>query len=151
MMMNAAMFNFLDVTRRHSRIYSRSSESTPGAAAPPATDTLRLPADPHQAEAGTVAAVADALAGNSFSRIELGRGPRVNVIAVAVVVAAARSMADRFARRFERGTDAGVRSHPIWYPHTSQASHEDHFGVSPKCKQIWRCRQCVESTKLRIM
>src|SRR5271155_5346605 len=116
MMIKAATFNFLDVTRRHSRKYSRSSGSTPGATLPFAAEFWRFPADPHQPEPGVRAAAAVVLAGNSYSTPALGCGPRVNVIedpAAAVADAAARSVAVRLARRFDRGAATGSRSQPI--------------------------------------
>src|ERR1051326_5125198 len=36
------------------------------------------------------------------------------------------------------------------FPHTSQPPQEFHFGVSPKCMQICRCRHLGLSAKLRI-
>src|SRR5271154_3273053 len=104
MMINAAMFIFLDTSRRHSRIYSRSSGSIPDAIFALAPEVSRLPADPHQPLPRALAS-ADALTGKSFSGPGTGpvRGSRVNVIEAAAAVAAARSVAERFPRRFERG------------------------------------------------
>src|SRR5271156_286975 len=151
MMIYAGIFSCFEVTRRHSRKYSRSSGSTPDAAPALATEFSRLFADPHHPEPGVLAAAADALAGNSFSWPKPGRGPRVKVIEAVAAAAAERSVAERLARRLDFCTAPGALSHPISYPHTSQAPHDDHFGVSPKCKQICRCRQRVESTKARMM
>src|SRR5580692_11574708 len=113
MMIKAAIFSFLDVTRRHSRKYSRSSGSTPGATLPLAVEFSRLPAEPHHPEPGVLTDAADALAGNSFSWPEYGRGPRVNVIEAVATAAAARSVAERLVRRFERGAATGARSHSM--------------------------------------
>src|ERR1051326_6129492 len=41
-------------------------------------------------------------------------------------------------------------SHAGTFPHTSQPSQELHFGVSPKCIQICRCRHLGLSAKPRI-
>src|SRR5580658_3918493 len=113
MMIKAAMCNFLDVMRRHSRKYSRSSGSTPGATFPPAPEFSRLSAEPHHPEPGVLTKATDALTGNSFSWPEPRRGPRVNAIEAAAAVAVARSVAERLARRFERGAATGALSHPI--------------------------------------
>src|SRR5271155_3947415 len=152
MMINAAMFIFLDTSRRHSRIYSRSSGSIPDAIFALAPEVSRLPAEPHQPPPRALAS-ADAFTGKSFPGPGSGRGARVNVIDAAAATDAALATAPvaDFPRRFERGVATGSRSHPISQPHTSQAPHVAHFGLSPKCKQIWRCRQPVDSTKLRIM
>src|SRR5271155_4282571 len=139
-MMNAAMFIFLDATRRHSRMYSRSSRSIPDPIFALAPEVSRLPAEPHQPPA--VALVfADALAGDSFSRLGAGRGPRVNVIDLAAAAAVARSVAERLPRRLDFGAGSGAFSHSISQPHTSQAPHVAQFGLSPKCRHICRCRQ----------
>src|SRR5580704_10716881 len=150
-MMKAAMFIFLDATRRHSRIYSRSSGSIPAAIFALAPEVSRLAAEPHQPEPAVLAAAADVLAGNSFSWPELGRGPLVNVIEASAALAAARSVADRLSRRFDFSAGTGAFNQSISQPHTSQAPHVAHFGFSPKCRQICRCRQPADSTKLRIM
>src|SRR5689334_18435857 len=41
-------------------------------------------------------------------------------------------------------------SHSGAAPHTSHAPHDSHFGVSPKCVQIARCRHLPDSTNPRI-
>src|SRR6202035_2417652 len=53
------------------------------------------------------------------------------------------------------GCDRGVAlidftSHSDSHPQASQAPHVSHFGFSPKCKQICRCRQPFESAKPRM-
>src|ERR1700683_4680731 len=124
MMIKAAMFILLDTTLRHSRIYSRSSGSIPAVFLALAPEPLRLPADPHQ--------------------------PLPRAAANDPAGATAEDFED-LPRRFDFGAGADALSHGISQPHTSQAPHVAHFGVSPKCRQICRCRQPVDSTKLRMM
>src|SRR5580658_3725446 len=149
MMIYAGIFSCFEATRRHSRKYSRSSGSNPGVTLLPAAEFSRFPAEPHQPKPGVPTAAADEHPGDSLSRP--GRGPRVNLIEAAPAAAAATPAAERLARRFDFGAGTGALSQPISQPHASQAPHVAHFGLSPKCKQIWRCRQRFDSTKLRIM
>src|SRR6185369_10005543 len=41
-------------------------------------------------------------------------------------------------------------SHGGRHPQKSQESQVVHLGVSPKCRQIWRCRHALDSTKFLI-
>src|ERR1700691_2556966 len=133
MMIKAAMFIFLDTTRRHSRIYSRSSGSIPAAIFVLAPEPLRLPADPHQPPARALSS-AEARTGESFCWP--GRRPRVNVIAAAAANDPAFATAEDFAdlpRRFDFAAGGGAFSHATSQPHASQAPQVAHFGFSPKC------------------
>jgi len=53
--------------------------------------------------------------------------------------------------RLLRGADGtGIASHSGFAPHTSQASHVIQFGDSPKCRQICRWRQVLDSANSRM-
>src|ERR1700739_1906625 len=61
-----------------------------------------------------------------------------------------RSLSEKPPTKAGRTGLAFAVSHFGLFPQTSQEPHDSHFGVSPKCVQIWRWRHRPDSAKARI-